>query len=747
MLTLLWIFFACQRSPSTSEPAAPEAKRRSIVLVTLDTTRADRLGVYGHAPARTPVVDGLAKGGVRFERAYATVPLTTPSHASILTGLYPPRHGIRNNGDAVLSDDAVTLAERLKGEGYQTAAAISAFVTTRVWNLDQGFDTYFDDITAKAGSRWTQERPAEQVVDDLIGWLDADERTDAPFFIWAHFYDPHHPYAPPPPFDTEFADPYDGELAYADAQLGRLKAAVDAAGGAHWIVVADHGEAIHKEHGESTHGLFVFDPTMRVPFIIHPAEPLDAPVVQSTATVSIVDVTPTAMGLAGLPPDDSLDGVDLSAAWMKPMERAAVYMESLTPQQRFGYHPEIAAAQGPLKLIDTPTPRLFDVVADPEESKNLLSDRPAEVEQLRAAAQQAWARTALSEQETVSPETMEQLAVLGYISNDFGLSEEVSQIDAKDRTDIISEMERIRALTTERDFAAAEAAYRELLEKEPQMAEARMALGRALSAQGKETDAEQVYREALAMYPKSTVLRVNLANSLAAQDRQAEGLEEMRQVLAQVPGDDIARTGMMRMLTDLGRRDEGIPMARSWLLDNPSNTGIKAHLGVMLFQEGEYAEAWDLLEASLEDDVPRQLVHRAMGLIEASRNHPAQAIAHLRIEQELFGDARSYRESAGILMVMQRWEEAADDYASFLDAFPDDIDGRLGQAQAIFNTGDYELAQEILAPGMVAAPNNPDVLLLQANILAKIGDRAEAEAMAKRANALHQQRLERTRPR
>jgi len=512
---------------------------------------------------------GISDG---FERAYATAPLPTPSQASLRTGLYPPRHGIRNNGDAILPEEATTLAEILSASGYRTAAAVSAFVTTEVWNLDQGFDQYFDDVTNTnlRNNRWEQERPAEQVVDDLIGWLQQTSESPEPFFIWAHFYDPHAPYKPPPPYD-EMAHPYDGELAYTDAQLSRLKEAVEAAAGDQdvaWVVLADHGEALNQEHGESTHGMFVFDPTMRVPFIFQPPTPLKKPVVISDVTASIVDVMPTALSMLGQKIPEDIDGFDLSSATRGQVDaRTGVYMESLSPQQRFGYHPEIALAEGPLKLIDTPSPQLFDVAQDPQESTNLIDQRTADVERLRKQAQAIWNSAAIAAAgDEISPETLSALAELGYINNDFEHGGELSTIDAKDRIDVISTLESIRVQNVaKREYAEAERRYKELLEKETSLAEARLGLGRVLTMQGKNAEAAKVYQEALDLQPSSTVLKVNLANAKAADGNHVAGLEMLYDALDQVPGDYLAQNGGLRLLSDSERFGEGIPLDRRWL--------------------------------------------------------------------------------------------------------------------------------------------------------------------------------------
>ena len=226
---MFWVLvLACS---SSSPVATPPPPRPSLVLVTMDTTRRDRVGAYGYALAHTPNVDRFAAEGIRFDRAYATVPLTTPAHSSIHTGVYPTKHGVHSNGDAVLPESLTTLAELLQASGYSTAAAVSAFVTTRAWNFDQGFDTYLDDLSGKEkANRWRQERPANEVVDDAIAWLTA-QPTDRPTFLWVHLYDPHRPYEAPAAWKAQVPDrPYDAELAFMDDQIGRLRAAVDQRG-------------------------------------------------------------------------------------------------------------------------------------------------------------------------------------------------------------------------------------------------------------------------------------------------------------------------------------------------------------------------------------------------------------------------------------------------------------------------------------------------------------------------------------
>ena len=735
-----------------SAPEAPPVDGPSIVLITMDTTRADRLGAYGYPGAQTPVIDRMAAEGVRFERAYAVVPLTTPAHASMFTGLYPTRHGIHTNGDAILPDSAVSVAERMQDAGYHTAASVSAFVTTRIWNLDQGFDAYFDDVASrtKQADKWGRERPADEVVDDLIGWLDEDR--EGAFFLWAHFYDPHAPYAPRPPFDrNKEMEPYDQEIAFMDLQMARLEEAVSKAAGeagSHWILVADHGEALYTEHGEHTHGMFVFDPTMRIPFIVKPAQPLAEPVVVTEATVSNVDVGPTALGLLGLPPLDDIDGVDLSPFTRgEGSDRAPVYMEADTVRQRFGFATEVAAAHGPLKLIDTPSPMLFDVDADPHESKNLLDARPEDVSRLRAAIEAEHAKAVADAGDAPSPEVLEQLAALGYVGNDFEHDDENGpRLDAKDNMALIRKLEEARGLSTspkQADLQAAVAIFEDLLSSHPDLAEARMSLGRALMRLGQPVKAERVYRAAIELEPNSTILRTNLGSCLASQGKFDEAVAELEAVLAQVPGDDGARIALLRMLTDAKQEDKALSLAEEWLAASPDHRGYQAHAGILLLRKKRPEEAHKMLQASLEDGVPRQYVRRDLGRIALLRGDQAAAIDHYQRELQYYPANSTVREQlAGLHMAAKDWQGAADQFEALVKLEGNLPGYHLGWAQAVFNLGDYPAAKVHLAPALEATPDDPDVLLLHANIVGKLEGSEAGAKIFERAKALKRAQVE-----
>ncbi len=296
------------------EERAPS--RTNVVLVTVDTLRADRLGAYGNASGLTPNLDRLARSGVVFENASAAAPLTLPSHASILTGTYPLRHGVRDNGGYHLAPESVTLAETLAARSYRTGAFVGAFVLDSRWGLDQGFERYFDDFDFESFddvSLGSVSRRGDEVVSEALAWMGGAKA--GPFFAWLHLYDPHAPYEPPEPYRSRRAGEryglYDGEVVYVDELIGRLldwlsRESLDEATVV--VVMADHGEAL-EDHGELDHGFFIYDATMKVPFIIRaPALPKG---VRVRAQVRSIDLMPTVLDLVGLPPEPSVQGTSL----------------------------------------------------------------------------------------------------------------------------------------------------------------------------------------------------------------------------------------------------------------------------------------------------------------------------------------------------------------------------------------------------------------------------------------------------
>jgi arylsulfatase A-like enzyme/Flp pilus assembly protein TadD len=402
----------------------------SFLLVTIDTTRADAVGCYGGPDWTTPVIDRLAAEGVRFDQARSTCPVTLPAHSSILTGMMPFEHGVRDNSTFRLSDDVTTLAERLLDEGYATAAVMGAFVLHSDFGLAQGFEVYSDVPRRKLEMDVVEDqRKADEVVDEALALL-ADGQLEPPFFLWVHMFDPHRPLDPPDAFRMralEGASPnttpmhelerrvYHAEVAFADAELGRLLGGLAQAVPADELLVAvvsDHGEGF-GDHGEPAHGLQLFDTTMRVPMVLHhPRLPAGRVVTQQ---VSTADLTPTALGLLGF------DAQGATASDLTPLlfdetatRGAPVYFETCHPYYSYGWAPLFGLIDGSTKVVEGPAPAVYDVRADPLEFTNLLQANAAAHRGARDTFSALAPNTAVSVRIELQEDDRRALEQLGY---------------------------------------------------------------------------------------------------------------------------------------------------------------------------------------------------------------------------------------------------------------------------------------------------------------------------------------------
>lgn len=453
-ITALGIALACAAGPlgCGSEPPAPPIDR--VVLVTIDTLRADRVGAYGDAAAHTPTLDALAAAGVRFDQAISPTPITRPSHATLLTGLDPPAHGVRGNSVFALDAGIPTLPEQLAQEGFATAAFIAAFVLDGRFGLDRGFDVYDDDVARRASASPFSyaERPADAVVDNALAWVrTAPER----FFLWVHLYDPHANYEAPAGYDAlAGGDPYGGEVAFADAQVGRLLAGIRrrfGPGGMAVLVTSDHGEGL-GDHGEATHSLLVYDATQHVPLILHaPGLPRGAVIEDQ---VRLMDVAPTLLELAQAPPLPDAAGVSLlpRVRGEQPPGDTLAYLEAIEPQLSLGWSPILGVRTGSHKYLRAPRPELYDLTNDPGERINLAAQDPdrvaaldAEVEAIVSAARAPSADAALDDADRA------RLQALGYLMPEDDALEglvigRVGGPDPKDHIAVASAMQRAGGL-------------------------------------------------------------------------------------------------------------------------------------------------------------------------------------------------------------------------------------------------------------------------------------------------------------
>jgi arylsulfatase A-like enzyme len=368
LVALAVITAGCRGTPQP-QPSTPAA--RHLLIVTIDTLRADRVGAYGDAAAQTPAIDALARRGTLFANAFAPTPVTLPSHASLMTGRYPAGHGARHNGMRL--DLAVpTLAERLSQAGFATAAFVAAFPLDRRFGLIKGFQTYGDRMPRGADGRPANERAGRQVVDEALAWL--ARRGDERVFLWVHLFEPHAPYGDPRRGGSVDAR-YREDIAEADRQVARLLDGLgERAASTLVVLAADHGEAF-GEHGEISHSVFVYDTTLRVPLVV--AGPNVGSGARITTPVGLVDIAPTVTQQLGVGRFDA-DGADLTPALgHHEPEPRPLYAETFAPLLDFGWSPLRAVRDGEWKYIDAPKPELYRIASDPGEATNMIgSERP-----------------------------------------------------------------------------------------------------------------------------------------------------------------------------------------------------------------------------------------------------------------------------------------------------------------------------------------------------------------------------------
>jgi arylsulfatase A-like enzyme/Tfp pilus assembly protein PilF len=630
------------------------APARAIVLITIDTLRADRLGVYGSTRNLTPALDRFAAGATRFTAAVTQVPLTLPAHATILTGHHPQRHGVRTNDGFRLGASTPTLAEALRGRGYATGAFIGGYPLRGGTGLARGFDRYDDDFL-RTSSRI--ERRADEVVDAALAWI--EQHRGGPFFAWVHLFDPHSPYTPPPAFAAAHADaPYDGEVAYTDSAVGRFFDRLEQMGtfsSAAIVVVADHGESL-GEHGERTHGTFLYDATIRVPLLVRlPGAPSGV----VTAPVETADLAPTIAAIAGTA-IESTDGVSLvpiiDGAAGDP-ERPA-YAESYYQNVLLGWSPLRAVRTARWKFIEAPRSELYDLAADPSEVRNQIASRGALAEGMRRSLPVLPEEAANPQPAASTADAAGRLRGLGYVSGST-VATSATGVDPKDRIEVWAAIEDgIDAI--DRNPAAARDAFSRALALDPGNGLAAKYLADVSFKAGRFAEAREGYRRALAAGFRHPDTYVNLA---AIAEREGR-LDEARLALAEAvrlspsDGDAWNRLGLLH--------------ARAGWFDQARAAFEKAIAVAPDRAEGFYNLA---------------LVERQAGHEEAAQSRLLDALAR----NPTYPEAR-YALGTGFLLAKQP-ARALEAYRAALAARPDYAEALFGAARAALELGQTDEAR------------------------------------------------------
>jgi arylsulfatase A-like enzyme/Flp pilus assembly protein TadD len=622
ILAFVGLFAACAQ-----EPAVPPT-HPNILVVTIDTLRADRL-----TPHHMPALSELAARGAFFRRARSVVPLTLPAHVSIMTGLEPPSHGVRENGVHRFSGQPPPLAVRLRERGYATAAFVGAFVLDRRFGLDAGFDAYDDQVPRDPAATEVleAERPGDRVVDRALGWLDTQRPGLTPYFLWVHLYDPHAPYTPPSDFLARAgADPYDGEVRFADAQVARLLSAVDRRRERDRtlvIVVGDHGESL-GEHGEATHGILLYDAALRVPLVV--AGPGIRPAVRDDPA-SVIDVAPIALARAGAE-WSGMAGVDLVSG---PAEAdRELYAETDYPRVG-GWRPLRSLVQDRWKVIVSDETELYDLDTDPAEQRNVAAGRASTA---RAMAARLAGRSIPAAPPTPapSPDAAERLRALGYVASSAPPPAQGAGANPARHIAGWVRFEEALSLLAHRQPRRAEPALRGLALEFPDAPIFHATWARSLADAGQPKRALDVYRGLVRRWTDDAVL----FHDLAVAAREAGEADEARRAeeasLALDPRQAAPHNGLGLLQADAGRHaDARTAFAEAVRLD-PTNTTFRVNLGNACRALGDLDEAETAYRAALEREprAPDALNGLAVALVQQGRARDAVPL----LEQALQAD-------------------------------------------------------------------------------------------------------------
>ena len=691
----------------------------NVILVTLDTTRADHLGCYGYARAQTPTLDALARAGVLFTQASSVAPLTQPSHSSIMTGMYPTHHGVRVNGNTALGQEQKTIAEALSEKGYQTAAFIGAFVLDGRWGLNQGFQLYDDQFDLEKHKHLdlaSVQRPADKVVDAALAWLEGHRQ--APFFAWIHLYDAHSPYEPPEPFLSEYraggpAGLYDGEIAFADQQLGRAVSWLQANGldkKTVVIVMGDHGEGLGS-HGEGTHGYFVYDYALHVPFLV--ATPFrELRGVRVDSQVSAVDVFPTVVALTGIEGPGNVQGRSLLPAMFHPRTDTTTYAygESMTPSLQFGWSSLQSLRSSRYKLIKAPRPELYDLTADPAEETNIYDRQPSVardlVQRLDRLVDETSRGAPAPATANLDKETLERLSALGYIGGAVapktpGASWTLA--DPKDKLGIFAAVQQAGELIVKDDYAASARALESALREEPRMSQALLMLGTAYSELGRTKEAKAQFDLVLKDDPQSVQGLIGMANLLVEEGRTDEVIALGKRTLSLDERNSQAHTLLGEVYAARKEPDAALPHFEKAVEIQPKLTRNRLNLAGALIEVGQYGRAEALLE-------------------EIVAEHPKFPFAHFNLGL-LYDDQR-------------RFEEARSAYAAEVAAYPAHFKARFNLGKVLFQLGDRAGSLEQMREVVRLAPKQPEGYLFLARGL--LQQSAPIEHLEERDDSEHQ---------
>jgi len=700
-LILVAFFFltslaACRREADVF-PNAP------VVLICVDTLRADHLPAYGYKGVETPALDALARDSIVFENAVSQVPLTLPSHASLLTGLLPFQDGVRDNVGYRLEKSRTTLASLLKGRGYATGAAVSAFVLDHTTGISSGFDFYDDRVEASRAGQAIGEvqRPGLETERILERWV-SELPGGKPFFAFLHLYEPHSPYTPPEPFSGRYAArPYDGEIAAADDAVGKFLAFLKAKGrydGSLVVFLSDHGEGL-GDHGEDEHGIFLYREAVRVPLFVK--LPGSHSAARDGRTAALVDVFPTVAAAAGVKPPEGLPGSSLLSRNGREDSRR-VYSETLYPRFHLGWSDLASLTDRRFQYIHAPRPEIYDWTADPGEKNDLARGVPDALRAMRAELDRM--ERPFTEPGSADPETVKKLAALGYISVTSQAAGK-NLPDPKDRIGALAALKESSRLSAEGRYEEAAAVLRKLAAESPGMLDAKEALARVLRQAGRPAEAFDALLEADRMAPGRSQVVVGLAD-LAMEKGDLARARTYAQAASAI-GASGAREVSIQVELASGHAEEARRLAKECLAADERSRRCRLLLAQAEKQAGSLDASWNALE-------------------ELKRASEKEVAPPIKDEEFLRGD---------VLARLGRESEAEEAFRREIQSFPENPRGWTGLALLYASQGKGGETRRILEE-MTVKSRRPDVWFAAAHTWEVLGDRAAAAAVRSRAGTV-----------
>ena len=713
----------------------------NLLVVTLDTTRADRIGAYGARTVETPVLDALARDGVVFEQAMAVAPLTLPAHTSIFTGRFPPEHGVRDNGGFLVSPSEVTLAEVLAARGFKTGGFVGAFVLDRKWGIAQGFQTYSDDFDpaqTRGVALGSVQRPGNEVVDRALVWLEQVHRDR--FFAWVHLYDPHYPYAPPEPYLTRYdAQPYDGEVAFVDVQVGRVIEFLRAKGVLDRTIVAvmgDHGESL-GEHGENAHGFFIYEGVTRVPFIV------SAPFSETRSrrvsdVVRSVDLFPTVLEMLDIPPQREAAGASLLPLMTGAVKELGLegYAEGMHTLHHYGWSDLRALRSGRYKLIDAPRPELYDLERDPNEATNLFGERrqlgDGMVVRLRSLEARFDRTSAAAPEVDVDPEVRARLAALGYVSGFVATAADPrsNRADPKDKIALFNKIGEAReraSLAGEASRGSSEALTAlldEVVKEDPTVVEAWFMLGTQSFKLGRLDEAVKYFKRTLELKPDHDLAVTKLAATYRELGQDEAALAGFAHHLTQDPKDAYAHYEMGEIYLARGDLVRAEALFRKALALDGRVAQATVALGVIAATRGDVAGAERLVREALVTRPDVALAHYNLALIAEANGDPRTA--EREYVEELRQHPDSYKAAFNLSLIYEstgRRQQQIDALKQSIEGNPRFAEGHLILAKAYLDSGsNLAEAGRLARKGLELAPKSA-MAAVGRSVIAEVGKR------------------------